>query len=185
MIAAQLVDIGWAILVLAGIERVRIDPSLPSIPVDLYYMPYTHSLPATLVWALLAFAVARAWLALVPAAAVGLVVASHWLLDLIVHRRDLPLWANGHKVGLALWDRPLVAFNLELWFFLGSVAVMMRSGALATAGRFQLWSFFVGLVGALVLFFVGPVPPGPRAALGTYVLIAWWAARVEASGQPG
>jgi len=54
-IAVQLVDIGWALLVLLGVERVRIVPGITaSNPLDLYYMPYTHSLAAVALWSTVA-----------------------------------------------------------------------------------------------------------------------------------
>ena len=81
-VAAQLVDLGWDALILAGVERARIVPGLPSNPLDLYFMPYTHSLAATVVWAAAAFGVVKGArlfggstkVALATAAA----VASHW-----------------------------------------------------------------------------------------------------------
>ena len=87
-IAVQLVDVGWAVLVLLGVEKLRIVPGITaSNPLDLYYMPYTHSLAAAALWAGAAIILGkflpgvRTW----PAAAwVGAAVFSHWLLDLLV-----------------------------------------------------------------------------------------------------
>ena len=61
VIAAQAIDIGWAGLVMAGVEKVRIDPSLPGSALDLYHMPFTHSLPAVVLWSLAALGLARAF----------------------------------------------------------------------------------------------------------------------------
>src|SRR6185503_11274974 len=109
-VAVQLVDVVWAILVLAGVEKVRIVPGITATnPFDLYYMPYTHSLLAAVLWSVIA-AVAYRFLARVDgwlaAAIVGAAVFSHWILDLLVHRPDLPLYGNAHKVGLGLWNYP-------------------------------------------------------------------------------
>src|SRR5215471_1915811 len=94
-VAVQLLDVAWAPLVLAGIEKVRIVPGVTaSNPLDLYYMPYTHSL----VYAL----VTRRRPAATAALIVGAAVFSHWVLDLVVHRPDLPLYDNAAKVGLGL-----------------------------------------------------------------------------------
>ena len=106
-IAVQLVDVLWAGFVLAGIEHLRIDASLPSNPLDLYHMPYTHSLLGALGWAALAGAAFFLWrqerlASLVLAGA----VASHWLLDWLVHRPDLLLWSGSAKHGLGLWNYP-------------------------------------------------------------------------------
>ena len=95
-LAVQLVDVFWAIFIFLGVERVRIVPGFTETnDLDLYYMPYTHSLLAALGWSILAYAVYR----LIPglkgshktALLVGAAVFSHWVLDLLVHRPDLPL----------------------------------------------------------------------------------------------
>jgi hypothetical protein len=107
-IAVQWLDVVWAPLVLLGIEKVRIVPGFTaSNPLDLYYMPYTHSLVAASLWSLAALfayrlmAQERRW---TPAIVVGGAVFSHWVLDFIVHRQDLPLYDNSAKVGLGLWN---------------------------------------------------------------------------------
>jgi hypothetical protein len=108
VLGAQLVDVAWAGLVLAGVEKMSLDPHLPGSPLVLSHMPYTHSLPAVAVWALAAGLAARFLLKLPRAAAiaVGLVVLSHWGLDFLVHRPDLPLGFGGPKVGLGWWNHP-------------------------------------------------------------------------------
>ncbi len=112
----QLMDIGWSGLVMAGVEKMKIDPSLPGSPLDLYFMPYTHSLPGSLAWSAGAAVLARLVLRLPwrAAAMIGLVVFSHWILDLLVHRPDLALWIGGPKVGFGLWNYPLPEMALEL-----------------------------------------------------------------------
>ena len=119
--ACQLLDIGWSGLVMGGIEKMRVDPHLPGSGLDLYFMPYTHSLPGALVWSVGAAVLGRYLLRLPWRAGVfvGLVVFSHWILDLLVHRPDLALWFGGPKVGLGLWNYPLPEMALEL----GLVAV--------------------------------------------------------------
>jgi hypothetical protein len=115
-VAAQLVDIGYFSLVLAGIEGLRIKPGITVMnALDLYHMPYTHSLVATLIWAagfacLLRLTGAR-WRS---AAIGGAVVLSHWPLDLLVHTTDLTIAGAPPKLGLGLWNHPLFAIPLEL-----------------------------------------------------------------------
>ncbi len=46
----QLIDIGWSSFIMAGIERASVDPSLPGSALVLEHMPWTHSLPMSLVW---------------------------------------------------------------------------------------------------------------------------------------
>jgi hypothetical protein len=186
VLAVQLVDVAWAGLLLAGVERVRIDPTLPSNPLDLVYMPYTHGLPATFAWTAAAFVAGRRWLgesraALALAAAVG----SHWLLDLVVHRPDLPLWDDAHKVGLALWNLPLAAFLLEAGLLVAGAALLLRSpGASRLSRRGLLWLTGALLIGHVV-FWLGPPPPGvgtlALTALAFFLVAAWGAARVEPS----
>jgi len=134
VIAAQFVDIFWALFVLGGVEHVRIDTSLASNHLDLYHMPFTHSLAATFGWALIAFALVRLLpgikLRLKASMLVALVVASHWFLDLIVHRPDLAITSD-LKVGFALWDRPLVSFLLEVGLVAGA-AYFCQQGRTST-----------------------------------------------------
>ena len=126
-VAAQLVDWGFFALLLTGAEKMRVVPGITAMnPMDLYHMPWTHSLAGSAVWAL-GFA-ALVWLAQrdrVAAGIAGAVVLSHWLLDLLVHRPDLTLAGSPPKLGLGLWNHPMIAMPLELaltfgalWFFL-------------------------------------------------------------------
>jgi hypothetical protein len=116
-VAVQFLDFGWSVLVLLGVEKVRIVPGITaSNPLDLYYMPYTHSLAAAILWAGAAIVVwrmlggARDWSA---AVWIGIAVFSHWLLDFLVHRPDLPLYGDTAKVGLGVWNYPAVALSLD------------------------------------------------------------------------
>src|SRR6059036_2236028 len=124
-LAVQLLDVGWGILVPLGVEKVRIVPGITaSNPLDLYYMPFTHSLVAALAWSVAAFGVYRFAVrgSTVPAAAVvGGAVFSHWILDFVVHRPDLPLYDDTAKVGLGLWNFPVIAFGLEVALLFGGL----------------------------------------------------------------
>ena len=125
--AAQLVDIGWSSLVMAGVERVSFDPGLAGSPLVLEYMPWTHSLPAALAWSAGALLLARVFrLPWGAAIAIGLTVFSHWALDLLVHRPDLELWPGGEKVGLGFWNYATAEKTLEM-------------GLIALAGGAWLW----------------------------------------------
>src|ERR1700704_778861 len=95
-LAVQWIDVMWSIFVLLGLEKVRIAPGITaSNPLDLYYMPYTHSLVAALLWSLGAYIAYRGIRAFGGSHRAALLVAvavfSHWVLDLLVHRPDLPL----------------------------------------------------------------------------------------------
>ena len=134
-IAVQVLDVLWAPFVLLGIEKVRIVPGITaSNPLDLYYMPYTHSLLAAIGWSVVAFLAYRFAVRSAPpraAAIVGLAVFSHWVLDFLVHRPDLPLYDNTAKVGLGLWNLPAVAFGLEAVLLFGAMGLYLRHTGVA------------------------------------------------------
>src|SRR6266852_8043526 len=117
-LAVQLLDVFWSVFVLLGIEKVRIVPGITATnPLDLYYMPYTHSLPGAMLWSIaagIAYFAFRNADGLSAAALVGAAVFSHWVLDWFVHRPDLPLYDDAFKVGLGLWNYPAFAFVLEV-----------------------------------------------------------------------
>jgi len=149
----QLLDFGWSGLVMAGVEKMRVNPSLPGSNLDLYYMPFTHSLPAALAWSVGAALIARPILKLTWQAAsmIGAVVFSHWLLDLLVHRPDLELAPHAEKVGLALWNFPLPEMALELGLvgMAGAAWVALRKDQGLTA-----WPaiVFMGVLTAVQIF---------------------------------
>lgn len=186
LLAVMWVDVLWAIFVLTGLERARFDPSLTGIPVDLEHMPLTHSLVASVVWAAFAVVVARrglGWSRGV-AAAIGAAVASHWFLDVPVHRPDLPLVWGEPKLGLGLWNFPLAALVFEVAWLLGTVAWLTRSGALDDATRTRVWRLAIGLVVVQVATTFGPTPPGlvpfVTSALVAFLAIPWIGSRVAA-----
>ena len=170
-IAVQLLDVLWAPFVLLGIEKVRIVPGITaSNPLDLYYMPYTHSLLAAIAWSLVAFLVYRA-VRPVPsraAAIVGLAVFSHWVLDFLVHRPDMPLYDNTAKVGLGLWNLPAVALGLEALLLFGAMWLYLRHRARRTA----MLVFGVVMLAIQAYVFFGPPPTSDKAAAAT-ALIAY------------
>lgn len=127
-VAAQLVDWGFFALALVGVERLRVDPQASvMVPLDLYHMPYTHSLIGVGIWALACLAVvAILHRSLIAGALAGAVVVSHWLLDWVVHVPDLTLAGQPPKFGLGLWDYPWVAIPLELGLTLGAFWFYLR-----------------------------------------------------------
>jgi hypothetical protein len=184
-VAVQFVDVLWAIFVLAGIEKVRITPGITATnPLDLYYMPYTHSLIAALLWSGVGFIGYKgvhkggAYAAFLVAVA----VFSHWVLDLIVHRPDLPLYDDMYKVGLGLWNYPALALALEASLLLGGIFLYLRaSKAESQIGRFGMLAFGIILLIVQGIVFFGAPPPSPSAAaltaLISYVVfagIAYW-----------
>ena len=169
-IAVQLLDVLWAPLILLGIEKVRIVPGITaSNPLDLYYMPYTHSLLAAIGWSVVAFLAYRFAVRSAPpsaAAIVGLAVFSHWVLDFLVHRPDLPLYDNTAKVGLGLWNLPAVAFGLEAVLLFGAMGLYLRH----TARRTAMLVFGAVMLGIQAYVFFGPPPTSDKAAAATALL---------------
>ena len=176
-VAVQLLDVAWAPFVLLGIEKVRIVPGITaSNPLDLYYMPYTHSLIAAILWSAAAFLGYRFVVSARPRAAALVVsgaVFSHWVLDLLVHRPDLPLYDDTAKVGLGLWNLPVLAFGLEVLLLFGGMWLYFRTGA---ARRLATATFGLIMVAIQAYVFFGPPPVSDKAAaataLASYVLFA-------------
>jgi len=178
-IAVQLVDIVWAVLVLLGIEKVRIVPGITATnPFDLYYMPFTHSLPGAIFWAVGAAAVYRAvapaqkWTA---AVIVGGAVFSHWVLDLVVHRPDLPLYDDAYKVGFGLWNYPAIAFLLEIALLFGGIAFYLRvTEPIDVIGRYGMTVLGLFAVVLQAYVFFGP-PPVSDTAFALTALVLYFA----------
>ncbi|HEX2342960.1 MAG TPA: hypothetical protein VHI98_20970 [Vicinamibacterales bacterium] len=182
-LAVQWLDVIWAPLVLLGIEKVRIVPGFTATnPLDLYYMPYTHSLVAAILWSVAAAGAYRAVRGANAEASlfVGLAVLSHWILDFIVHVRDLPLYDNTQKVGLGLWNQPILAFTLEAALLLGAIAGYLRASHTRAMG---ILGFGLTMLAVQAYIFFGPPPASPAAAAGTalgayglFALVIWFLA---------
>ena len=182
VMAAQWLDLVWPVLVLAGAERVRVAPGITRVtPLDFESYPWSHSLLASGGWAVVLGAL---WYArsrerrLATAALLALVVASHWVLDWITHRPDLPLWPGGPRVGLGLWNSMTGTIAAEGAIFLGGLWLYARSTRPVDArGRWALVGFLVFLVLVYAMSLVGPPPPDGKAValadLGMWVLVAW------------
>ena len=183
--AAQLVDIVWGILILAGVEHASLDPSLASNPLVLHDMPYTHSLVATLAWSVIAFLMV--WKAIRLAAgealAVAAVVASHWFLDLIVHRPDLPLLTGAPKLGFGLWNFPQLAYGLEVSLLLVTLWLCVKAIPIRNDRRGVWYGFAAVLVAIQTMASFGLIPATlsamVAAALALYLIIPFVGRWVE------
>ena len=181
-LAVQLLDVLWAPCILLGIEKVRISPGITaSNPLDLYYMPYTHSLVAAILWSCagaLAYQLVARPVGRRASMIVGLAVFSHWILDLVVHRPDLPLYDNSAKVGLRLWNIPWLAFGLEAALLFGGMWLCLRSRVARSLGTVV---FGVLMLAIQAYVFFGPPPKSDRAAASTtliayavFAAVIWW-----------
>ena len=168
-------DLLWPILLLAGIETVRIDPGNTAFtPASFDHYPWSHSLVMTLVWAALLALVAMPRLrSAALAAIVAAAVASHWLLDFVTHRPDLPIWPGGPEYGLGLWNSIPGTFIVEGAMF--AVAVALYNAAFPARDRAGTWAFWGLVIFTGVIWASGPwspPPPDPRAI--AYVGLAMW-----------
>ncbi len=186
LVAAYWVDIVWPVLLLAGVERVAIAPGDTAFtPLAFVHYPWTHSFAAVIGWsALFGFAFFRlgrraGWV-------LGLLVASHWFLDALVHRPDLPLWpGSAAMVGAGLWNSVSGTLLLEGALFAAGVVIYARyAPARERVGAVAFWS----LIGMLIVAYLGNAfgPPPPSVTAIAYVGIAgsalfavwaWWADR--------
>ena len=188
-LAVQLLDLMWAPLVLLGVEKVRIIRHFTaSNDLDLYFMPLTHGLVTALWWSAVAYVVYRALdrnSTVRGGAVVSLAVFSHWILDLIVHVRDLPLWGDRWKVGFGLWNHPKLALAVEALVLFGGIAIYLKGS------RIKPWPtviFGVVMMGILLWTRLGPPPATTRAfaisAIVSYIALAGVAWLLERTSKP-
>ncbi len=182
--APQLLDMLWPVFLLAGIERVRIDPgNMPFTPLAFDSYPWSHSLLMAAVWgglfALLVFAFSKNGAG---ALVVFALVVSHWVLDWVTHGPDMPLspWSET-KVGLGLWNSVPATLVVEGALFLGGLALFARSTRPRDrTGRWAFVALVVFLLAAYLAAAFGPPPPDVRTlaygslALWLLPLWGWW-----------
>ena len=180
-VAAQLVDWAFFALALFGIEGMRVVPGHTAMnPLDFYHYPYTHSLAATGVWAVLfGLVIVIARRDLFAGIVGGLVVLSHWVLDFLVHAPDLTLAGGEQKFGLGLWNQPWIEMPLELAITGFAFAFYMRRTKGPVGPPLIL---AVLLLSMQAINWFGPEPVEASAgfyltgliAFGLVTAIAWW-----------
>jgi hypothetical protein len=183
--AAQFADLLWPALVAVGIEQVRIDPgNTLSTPLDFVSYPYSHSLLMLIVWGVLfGLICSRGGRDKRVFGIIFALVVSHWVLDYVTHRPDMPIYPGGPKIGLALWNRPALEKALEIAMYAAGLWIYLRATKARDAvGR---WGLF-GIVAFLFVGFLASSAPPPSvtalwiAALtlgGLTIVWAWWADR--------
>jgi len=181
VMAAQFADLLWPIFLLLGVERVAIAPGNTAVtPLDFISYPLSHSLLAEVGWACLFAGVytlvkhdSRGALCL------WFVLMSHWVLDALTHRPDLPLYPGSSTyVGFGLWNSRAGTLLVEgAIFALGVMLYVHATRPRDRVGIHAFWSF----IGVLVLIYFGnlfgPPPPGVKAiaiaGLGLWLFVAW------------
>lgn len=186
VLAGQWLDLIWPIFVLRGLEWFSVDPGITRFtPLNFEHYPYSHSLLAVLGWSVLlggiVFAAKREWKI---AAMTALLVSSHWFLDYLVHRPDLPLTIGGQtKLGLGLWNHVAVTVLLEIVLFVGGVVLYVRSTkARDGVGLLQLSAFITLLAVTFVMNALGPPPDDTKViawASMTLWILPLWAWRLD------
>ena len=182
--AAQLPDLLWPIFLLLGWERIAPgDRGFTSI--SFTYYPWSHSLLLVIGWGILAsifyFAITRDRRG---ATFVALLAVSHWVLDYITHRPDLPLYPGGPLVGLGLWNSATATVVIEGLMWVAGIAIYVKKTKPADAvGRYGFWILML----LLTLIYVSSInspPPADLHAMGWLALATWvipvWAGWVDA-----
>jgi hypothetical protein len=186
--ACQFADLLWPTLLALGLERVEIDPGNTLVtPLNFVSYPYSHSLVMLVVWAAVFALVYRAIRGAYPVAigTVAALVFSHYVLDVITHRPDMPLTIGAtQKIGLGLWNYPGTTLAIESSLFLaGSLMYVITTREHDRTGKFALWGLIATLAAIYFAALYGPPPPNTRAVAiaghlsWLFVLWAYWVDR--------
>jgi membrane-bound metal-dependent hydrolase YbcI (DUF457 family) len=188
--AAQLADLLWPVLLLLGVERVAIAPGITEVtPLDFQHYPYSHSLAWSAVWAALAGVAWARWRGdRIGAVTIAVLVLSHWALDAISHRPDVPLMPDGPYLGGGLWFSVPATLAVEFALF-GTGIAIYRSARAAGHGpaRWNLTLFSAVLIATWLASVFGPPPPSVDAIATACLLgwlFIWWAHRLDAQRRP-
>jgi hypothetical protein len=186
VLAAQLADLLWPIFLLLGWEQVRIAPGITRVtPLDFISYPWSHSLVMQLALGIALglgyFAMRRDSRGAIVAAAC---VPTHWLLDYISHRPDMPLVPGGARYGLGLWNSIPATLIAELAIYGGGIAIYLSvTRARDRTGKVALWAFLIFLAAVYVSSLLGSPPPNVSvlafSTLAMWLLVPWaaWADR--------
>jgi hypothetical protein len=175
--AAFGLDLIWPLFLLAGLEHVRIDPGNTAFtPLAFDDYPWSHSLMMAVVWGLIAGVLAASRLKnhkLAGGSMIAAVAVSHWILDFMTHRPDLPLWPGGPMAGWGLWNSVAATFLVEgLMFVIAIAAYRQRFRSSDRVGR---WAFAALIVFTGLIWASGPwSPPPPSASAVAVVALAMW-----------
>lgn len=180
-IASQFIDLLWPLFLLMGIEKVRIEQGNTAVtPLNFISYPYSHSLFGVFVWAILLGVIyymlkknfRTSFL-------LGLLVLSHWILDLFTHRPDLQLlpWSD-FKMGFGLWNSVALTIIVEGFIFiLGAYFYLSATKSENKKGKYGLWSLLIFLTLIYIMNIVGPPPTDTNAiaivGLFQWLLVAW------------
>jgi membrane-bound metal-dependent hydrolase YbcI (DUF457 family) len=181
-VAAQFADLLWPTLVLLGIEHVVVQPGATVVtPLNFISYPYSHSLLGLALWGAIFGAVYLVLGRVRPPVALllAMLVLSHWLLDYITHRPDMPLTFHGaDRLGLGLWNSTVGTLTAEFAIFAVGVALYAQATRPRDrVGSFGLWSLVVFFVVVYLASVFGPPPPSAAAvawsAQAMWLIVVW------------
>jgi hypothetical protein len=187
-LACQLADLLWPTFVALGIEVVEIDPGNTAVtPLDFVSYPFSHSFVALAGWSALfalAYRTIRGWHP-VALATIAALVLSHYLLDVITHRPDMPITLTGsRRLGFGLWNYPGTTLAVESTMFLiGATLYSSVTRARDRIGRVALYALIVVVVAIYFAALYGPPPPSSSAVAiaghlsWLFVIWAYWVDR--------
>ena len=191
-VAPTLADLLWPVFLLLGLEQSHVVPGPnPLLTLWLDDIPWSHSLFTLIVWgAALGFLYKARGGDKRAAIVIGVLVVSHWVLDFVTHRPDMPLYPGGPKLGLALWNYPILDVIVESAMLLAGVVIYLRTTRARDAiGRWGFWGLIVLLAGSYYSTLFTPTPTDIHAlAIGgivfawLFVIVAWWVDRHRDSG---
>jgi hypothetical protein len=182
--AAQWLDLLWPIFLLLGLEHASVEPHATRVtPLNFYDYPISHSLLLAVLWGAgfgVVYFLAHRTLgrnSFRAAFVLSLCVVSHWVLDWISHRPDMPLWL-GHspRFGLGLWNHPAASIAVEFGGFVIALAMYWRTAG-HTPRPFVFWPLVVLLMLIGASSYMGSVPPSITAVMwmdmAQWLLVAW------------
>ena len=185
--APTFADLLWPVFLLLGWEEARMvaGPN-PFLNLWLDSIPVSHSLVALCAWGLLFGYLYRKRTGYARGAAVvGLLVLSHWVLDFVTHRPDMPLYPGSVTLGLGLWNSVAGTLIVEGLLYVVCVAVYLQTtSARDRIGSWGFWALNIVLVGSYVSTLFAP-PPADMKALALFgigfgwlfVWFGWWVDR--------
>lgn len=186
-VAPTLADLLWPVFLLLGWEHSHVVPGPnPFLTLWLDDIPYSHSLVTLTVWgALFGYLYWRRRGDKRAALVIGLLVVSHWVLDVITHRPDMPLYPGSPNLGLGLWNSPAATMIVEGVMLIAGVAIYTRvTRARDGIGRWGFWALIALVAVSYVVSSTVPTPTGQTAlAIGgiifgwVFVLFGWWVDR--------
>lgn len=180
IMASQWLDLIWPLLVLLNIETVKVNPGDTKMtPLSFISYPYSHSLFFVIIWGILFggiyYTVKRN---IKNSIILGVLVISHWLLDLFVHRLDLPLYPGSGFCGFGMWNYPLLEIPFEIVIFIIGVFLYLNfTKSKDKIGFFSFWSLIIVLTGIHFINLFGTPPPDTNsiayAGLGIWLFVIW------------